>query len=150
MDKAPSKPKANAGLKSHLSDRIHAQAKICERKLNGDPVNVRLTRSYKLFQPIKNSEHDTPMPELDDDGADSDATIILPVPNVTHGVEKTITCSVKTTTYGLRKRSRKERKEKKKEKFLKLSLLNAHYRDRHPPLICKVCDKEFVTPSALE
>ena len=31
-----------------------------------------------------------------------------------------------------------------------MSLLNTHYRDNHPPLICKQCDKEFVTPNGLE
>ena len=37
-----------------------------------------------------------------------------------------------------------------KKKFPKLSAMNAHYRDVHPPLYCKTCEKEFVTPNGLE
>ena len=70
--------------------------------------------------------------------------------------ERTITCSIKTTTFGIRKRVTPLKKPRYyrcitcKEKFPKLSLLNEHYRDRHPPLLCTVCDKEFVTPNGLE
>ena len=81
-----------------------------------------------------------------------------------------IECSVKTKTYGLRKpkhddsktvdtgtkpaakpvRVRKYTCPLCKKSFNKLAMLNEHYRDKHPPLQCKTCNKEFCTPSTLE
>ena len=60
------------------------------------------------------------------------------------------------TTFGIKKRVISSKKLRYyccitcKEKFLKPSLLNKHYSDQHPPLLCTVCDKEFVMPNGLE
>ena len=55
--------------------------------------------------------------------------------------EKVITCSLKTTTYGLKKAKATKRIHSYrcpdcKEKFRKLSLLNDHYKGNHSPLMC--------------
>ena len=72
--------------------------------------------------------------------------------------ENVIKCNVKTKTFSIPKRNATELNKKSrfyrcpvcKEKFPKLAAMNAHYREMHPPLYCKMCEKEFITPNALE
>ena len=107
--KARQKPALNIGLKSASHARIQAQNKIKEmnkRKLRGELVNNRLVRSYALFQLIRKSPPKSPPPEafeLPDENSDNDATIILPITEPSTSKERTIVCSVKTTTFGIRK-----------------------------------------------
>ena len=83
--------KRSVGLKSPSIDRIRAQATIKEinrKKRNSETVNVRLTRSYKLFQPIRRLTKETSSSDPDSDYADSDDTIILPVVATEPALEK--------------------------------------------------------------
>ena len=69
--------------------------------------------------------------------------------------EKVITCSLKTTTFRLKKQTPKKRLRSYrcptcKEQFRRLALLNDHYKNTHSPILCEDCTNEFCTPSALE
>ena len=152
-----------SSLKGPSDARIQAQRQIHMRnvkRLNGEEINKRPTRSYRLFQPVRKTE--PAITDDDDTGNDSNATILLenwePPSEPSNGKENVIKYNEKTKTFGLPKRSVDKKTMKGhyyrcpvcKKKFPKLSAMNAHYRDVHPPLYCKTCEKEFVTPNGLE
>ena len=78
-DYLPSKPKVSIGLKTPSCDRIRMQDRIRainKRKRNGETVNARLTRSYKLLQLIRKPKHEIPEPEPDQDS--ESLTVMIP------------------------------------------------------------------------
>ena len=116
-------------------------------------MNDKLTRSYLLFQLDRKPIIPDPVDHTSD--VDSDAMVLVDAdPKVEYDVP-TIKCNIKTKTYGI-KRPQKTKKIRFyrckvcKAKFICLALLNAHYKEKHPPFTCEVCDKGFNTPSSLE
>ena len=136
------RPPPNIGLKSPSHEGIQVQHRISEtrkKRLREVSVNNRLVRSYALFQPIKKSPLKTDPSDASEEDYDSDATIILPITETPVSNEKMIACSVKTITFGIRKHATSKKVRyywciSCKERFTKLSLLNTHFKDKHPPL----------------
>ena len=146
------------------ADRIKSQEIIRTSNKNrrAGVVKKEPNRSYPVFQPKKPNRKNKPPKSCDaiDTAEDDTPEHLPPEPKrepKCNDDSIVIECSVKTKTYGLpkRKQERKVRIRSYKcqgcdKTFSKVSLLNEHYKDSHPPVQCKTCGKDFCTPSTLE
>ena len=112
---------------------------------------------YPIIKPATNKKTKAKSVKLEEDTDDIpeiDTELHLDTPPAVKD-EKVITCSLKTTTFRLKKQTPKKRLHSYqcptcKEQFRRLALLNDHYKNTHSPILCEDCTKEFCTPSVLE
>ena len=153
------------GLSEPSVSRVQSQQYIDlanSQKKAGLPKKQQKT-TYPVVKPVKQKKTKTTSIKREDESDNetpptNDAKTLTeqyPDPPRSNTEEKVISCSLKTTSYGLKKQSPKKKSHSYrcptcKEQFRKLALLNDHYKNKQPPLLCEDCTKEFCTLSALE
>ena len=150
-----SKPKRKPRIvpqRQPSASRIESQ----ERILNGRLADAnKLIRSYPLFSNTPQPESDSDHPEQD--VSDSDPIPYVPEPTPLQFEELKQDNSppvtkgkLVTKTFGVKKpckntSGRKYKCTKCKDVYDSIALLNKHFKDTHPPLCCKICDKHVNT-----
>ena len=158
----PNKKPRIVPLKHPSASRLEAQDRI----KNGRTSDAnKLIWSYPLFNVPKNdsvSECDNENEDVPTEPVVSDSDTIPYVPDLDTPVfeeSKHVSPPAKrgkliTKTYGVKKPGKKMSSRKYtcpscSAIYDSVALLNRHFKDTHPPLQCKVCDKFVNTPSTL-
>ena len=156
---SPPGKKARSTKKTGLSEpsvsRINSQQHIDLSNISkkaGVPKKHQST-TYPIIKPATNKKTHVKSEKLEGDTDNIPGIDIPEIPVVKN--ERVITCSLKTTTFGLKKQPPKKRLCSYrcpvcKEQFRRLAFLNDHNKNTHPPIICENCTKEFCMPGALE